>query len=424
MKRWIIIVLLVVGVVWLVAERMKGGKETESVEAPPVELHTLDVADVIDYTEMASVTYRVRTTRDVLPGGLSAAMAPAFVVWGQSDFSPGGTITIRNVNHGGNPVSGVTVLRIAVVHPDRLLHAEYIMVPLGGPEAISHGQIRFVFAEGGVELLGGDTAAVGEPESVTDLVLSWEAWRAPGVDYSVMKGLDPNVYHLSMRAYSGVQRFLEDALQKRDWKVYTLQLPGEQAGAVELLKVCLALGDGAARYVLSEMLERAEDDWLAAGPHSDKQGGDAVALWHEIGAGLGDAHTGGDARIDMAGHTGYQTALRSCATMALYQVDVATARLIEQGYPHDAVHPTGRASITNDQDWMSELANASIAGVFLHAPKAISFVHKNPSAVPGNIPGELDEAGLLVHENGKVVKQEFTISGETPWGPADQLLIK
>jgi hypothetical protein len=425
MKRWIIISVLVWVVVGLLGERGGGVRRAGATasENAPVELKTIDVADVIDYRDMASPTFRIRTMRDVLPGGLSAAMAPALVVWDESDFSPGGAITIRNLNHGGNPVSGVTVLRTAIVRPDRVLRAEYIMVPLGGPDAISHGQVRFVFADGGVELVGGDPATVGAPDALSDLVLSWEAWRPPGVDYNVLAGLDPESYQLSMRVYSGVQRFLEDALQKRDWNNYTLALPGGKAGAVELLKVSLAMGDGAARYVLSDMLSEAGEEWVRSGPDTESEGGDAAALWMEIGASLGGARTGGDERIDMKGLTGYQTALRSCATMALYEINVATVRLIEQGYPHDGMR-TVEQTITGDPEWMTALAHASIAEVFLRAPKAIGFVRSNPEAVPGEIPGMLGDAGLLEREDGKVVTRKYTIGGETPWGPANRLLIK
>jgi len=108
-----------------------------------------------------------------------------------------------------------------------------------------------------------------------------------------------------------------------------------------------------------------------------------MALWQQIGANLGGAHTGGDDRIDMAGRTGYQSMLRSCATMALYEVDVTTARLIEQGYPHDGMRPSDSAGITGEPEWMTELADASIAGEFLRGPKTIAFVRENPTMILG-----------------------------------------
>lgn len=423
MKRWILIAALAMGVIWLFAGNL-GNEDPVTVDAPVQELRTLDPLDVVDYTSLSAPTYRVRTTRDVLPGKLSAAMAPAIVVWDESDFSPGGDIVIRNLNHGGNPVTGVTVLRTATIRPDKLIRAEIVMVPLGGPDAVSHGQLRFIFDEGGAELMGGDPAAVGEPEQLTDIVLSWEAWRAPGVDYNVLTGMDHTTYQLSMRAYSGVQRFLEDALQLREWNSYTLNLPGGTDGLAELLKVSLAMGDGAGRYVMSEMLAKAEGEWAASGPDADHEGGDAAALWHQLGAGLGTAHTGGDERIDMTGRTGYQSMLRSCATMALYSVNVTTARLIEQGVPHEGIQPTQPPEIEDEPNWMAEMADTNIAGIFVRGPKMIGFVRANPTTVPGKIPGAMDEAGLLVREGDKAKKRQYTIGDETPWGPADQILIR
>jgi hypothetical protein len=423
MKRWLTILLLVAAVAWLVVVRFTGDESEDQMPAAP-QVRTVDVADVVEYAIMDATTYRVRTTRDVLPGGLSAAMSPALVVWDKSNFTAGGEITIRNVNHGGNPVSGVTVLRTAVVRPHLIQRAEFVMVPLGGPEAISHGQIRFVFEEGGAELLGDISDAVGQPDTLTDLVLSWEAWRPPGVDYDVLQGMDHSVYQLSMRAYSGTQRFLEDSLMGRDWRVYTLQLPGGKEGPSQLLRVSLAMGDGAARDVISRFLDRAENEWAAGGPDSEDEGGDALALWHEIKEGIGGARTGGDSRIDMTGRAGYQSLLRSCATMALYMVDVTTARLIEAGHPHDGMRPTQKPEIHDEPQWMAELAATNIAGVFLRGPKAISFVRANPTAIPGKIPGALDEAGLLVRRDGKAVRQDFSIKDDTPWGPRDHLLIR
>jgi hypothetical protein len=278
------------------------------------------------------------------------------------------------------------------------------------------------FGDAGEPLLDADT--VGEPDPLDDLVLSWEAWRAPGVDYSVLSGMDSEVYQLTMRAYTGVQRFLEDALMGRDWNVYSLQLPGGRSGLTELLKVSLAMGDGAGRYVLAQLLERAEEDWAGAGPDAEQEGGDALAQWREIGARLEKGRTGGDERIDMSGRTGYQSVLRSCATMALYEVDVTTARLIEHGYPHEGMRPTQPPELPEEPEWMTEIADANVAGLFLRAPKAIAFAVKNPTAIPGNIPGELDKAGLLVRADGKAIKRHFTIDGETPWGPSGQLLIR
>lgn len=405
---------------WLVRQF----KRREPTASDPVEHQVVDATEVADYVEMSATTYRVRTARDVLPGGLSASMAPVFVVWDRSSFAPGESITIRNLNHGGNPVSGVTVLRTAVLRHDLLQRVEYVRVPLGGHgDAISHGQLRFIFEPGGIELVGGDPSAAGEPDSITDIVLSWEAWRPPGVRYNIKKGMDPTVYQLVMRAYSGVQRFIEDALQARKWDAFTLSLPGDHAGMVEMLKVSLSLGDGAGRYVMSDILKHADDAWVSAGPRGEHHG-DAAQTWRELQTRVDDAPTPGDSRLDMAGLTGYQTVIRGCASMALYQIDVAVSRLEEQGHAHRGGRPIEMAGITDIPEWIAELSGTNVAGLFLRGPRMIAFVHKYPSAIPGNIPKQLDDAGLLVRENGKAMKTEFTISDVTPWGPVHHLLIR
>ena len=425
MKRWIVLAVLVIAVIWLLVDHFSSGGDSMefAVEAPVTK--TIEVTDVIEYVTAGATTYRVWTTREVLPGGLSAAMSPVLVNWGRSDFSPEGQITLRNVNHGGNPVSGITVLRTATVYPDKVIGAELVMVPLGGPKAVSHGQIRFKFEDGGAQFMDGIDGAVGAPDALDDLVLSWEAWRPPGVDFDVIQGMDPKVFQLTMRGYSGTQRFIEDALMGRDWYVYTLRLPGGRAGLAELLRVTLAMGDGAARYVVSEFLEKAESEWAASGPSTLTQGGDAMEKWRAIKDRIGEARTGGDDRIDMTGRSGYQTMLRSCATMALYAVNVTTARLIEAGYPHEGMRPTQQnPEIEGEPEWMVELAGANIAELFVRAPSTIAFIFSNPTSIPGRIPKELGDAGLLVKRDGKLEKRHFSIKDVTPWGPREHLLIR
>ena len=69
-------------------------------------------------------------------------------------------------------------------------------------------------------------------------------------------------------------------------------------------------------------------------------------------------------------------------------------------------------------------ATASIAGVFLRAPKTLRYLRANPTLVPSEIPGALDGAGLLVREDGKPRKRRYSMSGQTPWGHRDHLLIR
>ena len=426
MKKKLPLALILAAVLVLAIVRFGFDRDDGSVDLVLPSPRTLDARDVVTYTQKDAHTFRVRTTRDVLPGGLSAAMAPVLVDWGASDLSPGGSILFRNLNDGGNPVSGVTVLRTARVRPDRLSKVEFMLIPLGGPKAISHGQLRFVFDEGGIEIVGSmPEGEVGEPDSINDLVFSWEAWRPPGVDFDVLVGMDSDAYQLSLRTYSGRQRFMEDALAGREWEVYTLSLPGGKAGARELLLVCFALGDGAARYTIGQMLDEAEEEWVLQGPGSETGGEDATSQWRALRE---KARSQGvpteDPLLDMTGKTGYQSLIRSCASMALYSVDVAVTRLIDSGTPHDGMRPTQTPWIGDEPEWMADLAHTNLAGIFVRSPKAVRFLLANPSVVPSEIPGALDKAGLLVQEDGEPLVHHYTINGQTPWGHRNQLLIK
>ena len=409
-------------VVKLVMDNRKGEGESDYSLPPP---ETLDARDVAAFIDSEATTFRVRTTRDVLPGGYSAAMTPLLVDWDKSDVSPGGEILLLNINHGGNPVSGVTELRSAVIRPDRIKQVQFIMVPLGGPEAISHGMVRFVFDEGGAEFSGGDRGVAGKQEILGDLMISWEAWRAPGVDYKMMKGMDPETYELSCRAYSGPQRFLEDALMNRDWNMYKLNLPGGKDGYIELLKVALALGDGASRHSIVWMIEDAERKWKEEGLESDPEQNAATGIWRALKERAGASSPPvDDPRVDMTGKTGYQSLIRSCATMALYSVDLAVARLIEAGYPAGGARPTQKPEMVEEPAWMVELGSADIAGILKRTPRALAYARSNPTIIPGNIPKALEDANLLVMEDGEPWHMRYSMQGDTPWGHRWQLLIR
>ena len=417
-----LVIVIAALVIKFVMDSRRGEGESDYTLASP---ETLDARDVAAFIDSEATTFRIRTTRDVLPGGYSAAMTPLLVDWDKSDVSPGGEILLLNINHGGNPVSGVTELRSALIRPDRIKKVQFVMVPLGGPEAISHGMVRFIFEEGGAEFSGGDRGVAGKPEKLEDLMISWEAWRAPGVDYKMMKGMDPETYELTCRAYSGPQRFLEDALMNRDWNVFELNLPGGREGCIELFKVALALGDGASRHSIVWMIEDAERKWKKEGLDSETEHDAVPEVWRALKerAGAGSAPVD-DPRADMTGRTGYQSLIRSCATMALYSVDLTVARLIEAGYPHEGLRPTQNPEMQEEPAWMVELGSADIAGILKRTPKALAYARENPTVIPGNIPKALEEAGLFVMENGKPWNKRYSMQGDTPWVHRWQLLIR
>ncbi|MCK4549582.1 MAG: hypothetical protein KAU49_05415, partial [Candidatus Krumholzibacteria bacterium] len=111
-------------------------------------------------------------------------------------------------------------------------------------------------------------------------------------------------------------------------------------------------------------------------------------------------------------------------TMALYCVDLTVARLIEAGYPADGARPTQKPEMVEEPAWMVELGSADIAGILMRTPKALAYARSNPTIIPGNIPKALEEAGLLVMEDGEPWSKRYSMQGDTPWGHRWQLLIR
>ena len=147
---------------------------------------------------------RLRRERDALPGGLAAAMAPMLIDWEASEVGRSdGFVVVRNLNCGGNPLAGTTVLQRVRIPLDGVERIEWTLVPLkggGGRGQLHHGQLRFVFrADRPAELLDLVPPSGGGDRELHDLVASWEAWREPGVGYDVKAGMDPDAYRLALR---------------------------------------------------------------------------------------------------------------------------------------------------------------------------------------------------------------------------------
>ena len=360
------------------------------------------------------IPVRVRTTRDIDPLGYAAAMAPAFVHREHGDLKAE-SIILRNVNHGGNPVEGFTTLCSVRVSISGLKGVEFVLVPLdrtirGG--TFHHAQLRFIFKdEGSLRLLGVAADEKGSDNRLGDLVLSWEAWRAPGAGFSVLTGLDSTAYDLCLRAYSGPQRFLEDALGRKDWYCYPLVLPGGTAGPAELFRVVLALGDGLARATVARRLQELSD----ASPSWE-------SLQHVAAAGEED-----DALELPPGQLQtYNTLLRSCGTMALYSITVTLDRLRQAGHS-DGVEweKVPRSSFDQEEPWMKEAANADIGGLAKVAPRALRYFIGHPASLPGRIPGLLKNAGILLRNGeGDVVRHHYSLQRTTPYGKLSGNLIR
>lgn len=374
---------------------------------------------------------RLRTATDVLPGGYAAAMAPVMIDWPASKpYESDGYVIIHSLNHGGNPVDGTTVFSTAKVPLHGVKSVEFVFVPLdkvGREGFIQHGQLRFVFAEDKpVELLNYGDEKIGSDRKIWDLVFSWEAWRPPDEGFDVKTGMDPSSYMLTPRVFSGPTRFLDDALGQRDWFCYKLRLPQGQLGLVELLKTNLALCDGVARHNVSDILEQSEEEWVKQAPENDREHQANLEDWAQLLNFVAPKEVVSDAHINLQGEElPYQTLLRSCATMALYTINVAVERLMAQGHT-DGLNLEHRMmpDLGQQEPWMSELAQTNLKGIFLRAPAILGYMRQNPQSFPRAIPKQLEKAGLLELVRGKVQKVHYSLNKTTPYGTLEDNLIK
>ena len=104
---------------------------------------------LVAWAEDNTQIMRLKSSRDLLPGGYVASFAPVLVDWrasrlsGESPF-----VVLRNVNYGGNPLERSVVMQSVRVPLDGIACAEITLVPFGLMGAYSnlqHAQLRFVF---------------------------------------------------------------------------------------------------------------------------------------------------------------------------------------------------------------------------------------------------------------------------------------
>jgi len=381
----------------------------------------LSAAQLLAWADGTASSLRLRTYRDVISGGFLAALAPARVEWQFSDlYGDDPFVIIRNVNYGGNPFEKTTVLhrvRVPLSHVD---FVELTLVPStrGGLHALAHhAQLRFVFkADNRPLLLSLADSAAGSDACIPDLVLSWETWHESSVRYSGFKGLDEAAYRLSMRAYAGPQRFLEDTLHGRDWFSYRVRLPGGQLGNSELLKVALVLGDGVANDTISTLLDRSEEKLSTLGPAEDADA-PSIEEIQELRNHLLNGRKFSDPHLALSHEQGgYQTLVRSCATLARYSILTATDRLIHRGVTEGlALDSIPKPHMGEPAQWMEKIAHSNLKGMFVRAPLALAYIIRHPEAVPDKIPIDLAEAGLMEKRDGKAWVVKYSHSGHKPY---------
>ena len=385
------------------------------------ELRMLSPVQLIAWAEGDANAVRLRTYRDVIPGGFMAALSPAVVDWQASDpLGDDPWVVVRNVSYGGNPLEKTTTLHRVRVPLTGIAFAEFILVPStrGGLHApVHHAQLRFVFEpDKRPLLLDLADSPVGSGSRIPDLVLSWESWHESSVRYSGLKGFDAASFRLGMRAYAGPQRFLEDTLRGRPWFGYRLRIPGEERGSAELLKVMLALGDGVARDTMTDLLEKAEVGFANSAPPGASDPSE-MGEWQRLHEFIRQGKDYKDNRLKLsAGQESYQTLVRSCATLARYAVLTATKRMIHQGFNQGVNEDKVPEPFMREaRQWMSAMAHSNLWGLFARAPLALAYVLRHPESVPDKIPDELAAAGLVEKRNGKTWVVKYVHRGTNPY---------
>ena len=393
-------------------------KHPDSEPAPNPDLREVSASDVLDWSRDQSPLIRVRIARDTVPGGLSLAMAPMFVKWSKSSpgFGPDDYYLIRNVNVVNNPVGGTLVLGTLKVFADSVIDVEFVAVTTkveNHDTPFGHAMLRFIFREDRLPvILDREGEPIANDAEVSDLILSWEAWRPPQEHFDPLKGLNPKTYALTPRCMLGAVRYLADSTLGRPWHCYSIQLPDVEHAYDELLYSCIALADAVARHTVSHLLERRIErgkdfphDYLDA----DTGEWDAVADYYRTSKTSPDP-----VRDVLDGKISYQLLERSCISMALLSVDWANHRIHRRaGLPEPKrvkVAPESLPSL------IADLASGERTPMLLRVPAALQWIMLNQTVVVEKAAMMLDDVGLLAHEDGEVARSDWETPRESPYG--------
>ncbi len=378
----------------------------------------ISAAEILDWNRAESPLIRVRIARDTVPGGLALAMAPMFVKWQSSSmgFGPDDHYIVQNVNIVNNPVGNILLLGTLKVFTASVESVQFVAVTTRVKRRdtpFGHAMLRFIFKEGRrPTILDQQGIPLANDAEVSDLVLSWEAWRPPEASFDPLKGLDPSTYALTPRCLVGAVRCLNDSILNRPWHCYTLKLPDVEHAHDEMLYSCFALADAVARQTVSHLIDRRigrgqklyadysealDSDWDAIGDYSK-------------GANLPEEPI----RDVLDGKIGYQLLERSCITMALLSADWGNHRIHRRaGLPEPRrveVSPEGMPS------FISELVSGERTPLLLRIPAALHWVMHNQTVVVGKAPKALADVGLLETRLGRPVRTVYDTRRETPYG--------
>ena len=381
-------------------------------------------AEALEWKRDTSEIIRVRIERDVVPGGLSLAMAPVLVNWqsASAGFGPDDYYILRNVNVANNPVGGILHLAGLKVFADSVESAEFVTVTwkvAGKKTPIGHGMLRFIFREERRPvILDREGNPFANDAMVEDILLSWEAWRPPKVMFNPLDGLNPTTYALTPRCMLGHVRCLLDSILDRPWTCYPLKFPDVEHAYDELLFVALALADAVARQTVANILDRRiEKDRLP-----DDYPAPELNEWEYVSDHHKTAHVPENPILDvLQGKVEYQLLERSCVTMALSSLDWANYRIHRR-----AGMEAKRIQVVPESmpSFLADLAVGERSTILLRIPAAMYWLMNNQAILAGKAHEILDEAGLLQHKLGRIRKSNYDNRRETPYGAiADHMIF-
>ncbi len=405
-----------------------GRKAPEPVDAPllPRASHREDAknqfaraTDLLDWGRTERPVTFVNVPRDALPNGLALSMVPLIVDWNESPWEEAdGYFTVHNVNVGGNPVKGTALLATVRIPTGGIQSVEFLLARdrKGEKEnAFGHGQIRFIFKETHLpKILNPFDMPERWDPYLDDIIVSWEAWREPRGDYTFADGLKTEgAYALTVRCFSGAQRFLVEGLKNKVWESYPLELPEVENAGDKILYASLLYGDGLARRMAQRMVQEGDLEVTNA----DLVGFSEDDL-NQVKAVFGLDDVPDDPLEALMGEAdlSYNLILRSCITQAITTIDLAYERIYAENDLGERKRP--KIAPAEMPGWIDELADKDfdLSRALTHLPAAIYWVAKNQTVLPAQSYRILDDAGMLQRKDGEPVKYVYTPEGVTPYG--------
>jgi hypothetical protein len=356
---------------------------------------TVDAEQLLSWAERATPMARINTATDSLPNGLALSMLPFMVDWEQSRTEGDSPfLLMRNVNAGGNPVIGENILATVRIPLDGLSGLHWCLTPTrndkGKDTFMGHAMLRFLFSkEKRPVILGQDGQPLPGALAPDDLMLSWEAWRPPMTSYDGLKGLDPESYTLSARAYTGAQRFLTDIVRGNPWRCYPVKLPEvDNALPLTLLTATLS-GDTFARRIIGEMAAKGQikAEGLRQATPAQRERVKSLFATSRLPK---DPLSG----LLQKANLSYQLLERSCITESLAMIQLSLDRIHKE---HDLGPPPKLELVPSGlPPWIQELVTADHATLLAHVPGTLLFVARNRQVLPIQAYRILEEAGLLL----------------------------